>query len=352
MRAPRAFHSFVLAAALLCCSSLTVTLAQVLEVTASVAAGDGGSASPSVVDAGTMFSVAVRQVRVGSTTVGVALAHSSGTGTTPSATDGTGAAQLDVELSANETFGPLGNVIFELAGSLRTDARAQVEFTVRGTIGPVAARARLSAFSDDAVVFSPAELAADARPSLGRAGVGAALGVTARFGRSVILDVEPEFYLTGAGLTTRLDARVRRLRTFGDNELRVYLDGAFLPGAGGGPGGAADWHAAIGAGVLFPRGRAPDVEFAVMLGTRGSALSPGLRVSVAETLAGGVRLSLDGSLEPYRVDVHPARATAVVQLPVAGDVTLRLTAAVAALDMVRPTVFAVRSMISVPIDLR
>jgi hypothetical protein len=149
---------------------------------------------------------------------------------------------------------------------------------------------------------------------------------------------------------------MRRLRTFQDNELRVYLDGAHLPGAGGlaggGAGGAADWHAAVGAGVLFPRGRAPDLEFAVLLGTRGARLSPGLRVSVAETLAGGVKLSLDGSLEPYRVDVHPVRATAIVHVPVAGGVTLGFTAAVAALDRARPALVAVQSMVIVPIDLR
>src|SRR5690606_30292402 len=139
-------------------------------------------------------------------TVGAALGYNSG------------AAQLDLTLAANETFGPLGNVIFELSGSVRTDALAHGALTIRGTVGPLAARARLSAFSTDAAVFSPASVALDDRPSLGGAGLGAALGVTARFGRNVILDVEPDVYLTSAGLATRLEARLRRLRTFGDNE--------------------------------------------------------------------------------------------------------------------------------------
>lgn len=339
--------------------ALGTAQAQVLEVTAVVVSGtpEGPGTAPSgSVPAATAFSVAVRQARVGSTTVGVALGRSAGmagpAGAPTPVASGTGAAQLDVTLSAHETFGPLGNVIFELAGSLRTDALAQVEVTVRGTIGPLAARLRLSAFSADPVVFAPVALAADVRPSLGHAGVGGALGITARFGRDVILDAEPEFYVTDAGLATRFDARLRRLRTFGDNELRLYLGGSWVPGAGGGSGGLADWHAAFGTGVLWPRGRAPDLEVAVLIGTRGTAVAPGLRVSLAESLPGGVRLALDGSLEPYRVDVHPLRVTAAVELPIAGSVTLGFTAVTAALDQVRQTAFALQSSLTFPVDLR
>src|SRR5690606_18052620 len=103
------------------------------------------------------------------------------------------------------------------------------------------------------------------------------------------------------------------------------------------------WHAAVGAGVLWPRGRAPDIELAAMLGTDGSTVTPGLRVSLAESLQGGVRLALDGSLEPYRVDVHPLRLAASVELPVAGNATLGFTAVAAALDATRPTVLLVQT---------
>lgn len=342
--------------------------AQVLEVGAAVAgaavAGSGaGAPAAGPLEVASGFSVALRQVRVGSTTVGVAVTYSSGARVLGSmqrqASTGTGAAQLDLTLAAIETFGPLGNVIFELAGSVRTDALAHAALTVRGTIGPVAARVSLTAFSADAVVFSPAALAGDDRPILGRGGLGAALGVTARFGRNVILDVEPDLYLTGAGSATRLEARLRRLRTFGDNELRAYLTGAWaangwtLSAHGApAPASAERWHAAIGAGVLLPRGRAPDIELALLLGTNGVAVRPGVRVSAAEALPGGVRLALDGSLEPYRVDVHPLRVAATLELPVAAHATLGFTAVTAALDATRPTVVALQSTFRIPVDLR
>src|SRR5690606_27651703 len=333
-------------------------LAQVFEATASGAAavpvtGQAAAASH--------FSVALRQVRLGSTTVGVALGYSSGARALAAGSGGaagdTGAAQLDLTLSANETFGPIGNVIFELSGSLRTDALAQGALTVRGTVGPLAARLSLTAFGADQVVFSPTALASDDRPSLGSAGLGAALGVTARFGRSVILDVEPDVHLTEAGLATRLDARLRRLRTFGDNELRLYLAGAWAaagwtPGVSLLPGQGSRWHAAVGAGVLWPRGRAPDIEVAALLGINASRVGPGLRVSLAESLPGGTRLGLEGSLEPYRVDVHPLRLAATAAMSVAGDATLGFTAVAAALDATRPAAFSLQATYRVPVALR
>ena len=345
---------------LLAGAASNAALAQVLEAAVS---GAAGASATGAVGGAAGFSVALRQVRVGSTTVGAALGYSSGTRgllAMPGLLQGgSGAVQLDLTLSANESFGPLGNLIFDLTGSARTDALAQGSLTVRGTIGPLAARARVSAFSADAAAFSPVALARDDRPSLGAAGYGAALGVTARFGRNAILDVEPDLHVTAGGVATRLGARLRRLRAFGDNELRAYLHGAWAAGgwtptAVGPPGlgGAPRWHAAVGAGVLWPRGRAPDIELAAMLGTDGSTVTPGLRVSLAESLQGGVRLAFDGSLEPYRVDVHPLRLAASVDLPVAGNATLGFTAVAAALDATRPTVLLVQTSYMVPVEVR
>lgn len=338
------------------------THAQVLEVSTAAVLGvlpGPGAPAGGGADAALYSSVALRQVRIGATTLGVALSHSAGLArlwgvrTPPAA--GTGAVQLDVNLAANETFGPLGNVIFEVAGSLRSDAIAQLDMTARGTIGPVAARLRLSAFGADQAVFAPAALASADRPSLGSAGVGAALGVTARFGRDVILDVRPELYLSAAGTAARLETRLRRLRTFGDNELRLYLDGALAPAWRGGSVAStstpARWHAAVGAGVLWPRGRAPDLEVALLVGASGRQVTPGLRVSLAESLPGGVKVGLAGGFEPYRVDVHPLRVSATLEVPVTARGTLGFAVVAAALDRARPTAFALQSTFSIPVAL-
>src|SRR5690606_6858083 len=152
-------------------------------------------------------------------------------------------------------FGPLGNVIFELSGALRTDAIGQATFAVRGTIGPLAARVRLVAFGADAAVFDVLALVGDERTTLGMAGTGALFGVTARFGRNVIVDVGHELYLTSAGFSGRLDSRLRLLRAIGANEVRVYLEGATVrrgpdfgsdiaPGAGSEPD-PRSWHVAV-----------------------------------------------------------------------------------------------------------
>lgn len=347
-------HTLILAAALSTFIGASAVDAQVLEVSAAVALGPGAGNVAGPTQTATAFTVSLSQVRVGRTTVGIGLGHRRGVARVvgnsvpPAGALGAGAVQLDLALSANETFGPLGNVIFEVSGSVRTDALAQAALTVRGTIGPLAARLRLTAFGADAAVFAPVALAGDERPSLGGSGVGATLGVTARLGRTLILDAEPGLYLTRTGPTARLDARLRALKALGDNELRVYVHAATLPASTGAP---RDWHAAFGAGVLWPRGRAPDLEVAALVGTGNGRWSPGLRVSLAETLPGNVKLTLDGGLEPYRVDVHPLRIAAGVELPISTGATLALTAVTAALDDVRPSAIALQSAIRIPVTL-
>ena len=352
------FVAAVLAASMLAVAALGTVNAQTLDVAIGLgvqSAAPVPAGAPVVAPSGLSgrFTVAVRGVRVTGTTVGAALGYSRGA--MPGAWSragrqyATSAGQLDLSLSANETFGPVGNVIFELSGALRTDALAHGAVTVRGTIGPIAARVSLLAFGADAALFDSLAVGSDDRPTLGRAGAGAQLGVTARFGRTVILDVEPELYLTSAGFAGRLEARLRRLRTFGDNELRVYLHGASLSGAAPSEGG---WHAAVGAGVLLPRGRAPDVELLAFIGAHAGRVMPGARVAWSEALGGGVRLDAAGSFEPYRVDVHPLRVTFGFEFPVTAGSSLRFDAVTAALDRSRPAAFALRSMYSVPFSLR
>jgi len=337
--------------------------AQTFEVAAGLLASPPASptATPHGPGAGLAgsFGVALTGVRTGGTTLDASLGFTvggvPGAWSTPRTAGSRSAAQLAVDLAANEVFGPLGNVIFELSGAIRTDALAQAALAVRGTIGPIAARLRLSAFGADAAVFDALATADDARPTLGRGGVGAELGVTVRFGRNVILDAEPDVYLTSAGVAGRIQVRLRRLRTFADNELRVYLLGATVPGttpAIGAPPATGAWHVAVGAGVLLPRGRAPDVELLVFAGTRGAGVVPGARVSWAENFGGGVRLDATGSFEPYRVDVHPVRVAVGLELPLAADSTLRFDAVTAAFDRTRPAAFALRSSVSMPVELR
>jgi len=186
----------------------------------------------------------------------------------------------------------------------------------------------------------------------------------------VIVDVEPELYFTSAGFTGRLDSRLRLLRAIGANELRVYLGGAtvrrrpdfgpqawpdFGPDIAPGAGHESDpmsWHVAVGAGVLLPRGRAPDVELVALVGTRGSGVSPGARVSWAESLVGGLRVDATAGFEPFRVDVHPLRLAVGLEFPVATGRTVRFDAVAATLDPSRPTAFALRSSLRMPTDLR
>lgn len=313
--------------------------AQSLSVSA--AAVGRGAAAPG---SGAAFSVAVAGVRVGATTVGAGLA------VRLFGADPATVMQLDLALAENRVFGPLGNVIVEAAGALRTDGDAQASVTVRGTIGPVAARLDLAAFTADPARFAPTAVASDARPSFGTSGAGGRLGLTARFGRDLILDVAPELYLTATGTSARLDARLRRLRTFGDQELRVYLHAAGTPRFDA-------WHTALGVGVVWPRGRAPDVEAALSIGVSSApgsaavALAPGARVSLAENLAGGLRLDVVAGYEGYRVDVHPLRASAGLDIPLA-DGTLRLESALAALDPTRPVAAVLATSWSMPVTLR
>lgn len=331
------------------------TVAQQLAVTGSLCleqAGSPATAAPAPATScpTTTFSVALSDVRVAGSTVGLELSYLAGAvdpvpvgAPASDPAPGKGAVQLGLSLAANETFGPLGNVVFELDGDLRTDALAQLTLVARGVLGPVAARIDLGAYGADAAAFDPLAVAADERPTLGGPAVGLRLGLTGRLSRNVVLEASPELYRSAAGLSGRLATRLRLVRALGENELRVLLRAGATPGF-------ASAYGAVGAGVSFPRGRAPDLDFAVHLGLRDGRLAPGVTLNLAENLSAGVKTGLMAAYEPYRSDVHPGRALGSVSLPL-GDGTLELALAGAFLDPVRPAAATVSTSYRLPVKL-
>ena len=291
-------------------------------------------------DGGTL-ALAVTGVRSGGTTLGLELSlgghHNAG------ATEAV--AQLGIDLAANETFGPLGNVVFELSGALRSDGLAQGTLGARGALGPVAARLSIGAHGAPRAVFDPLASAADDLANFGQPGFSTSyrLGLTGRPSRNVILEADPELYLTNSGAAGRLAMRLRLLRTIGDNELRLLLRGGTTPGFA-----AAYWS--LGAGVLFPRGRAPDITVGVHVGVADSKVSPGVTIDLSENLPGGLRLGLDAALEPYRRDVHPGRVAADFSLPL-GTGRMELALAGAFLDARRPSALVLRTSFVTPLSL-
>lgn len=283
------------------------------------------------------LSLAYSGVRIDGTTAAVELGYRS------DGDSGRGAAQVGIALAANESFSLLGNVVFELAGDVRTDGLAQGTVGARGVLGPVAASLTLGAYGADAGVFEPLAIADDERISVGGFSAGLQLGLSGRLTRNAIVSLDPEVYVTGDGLVGRLAARLRLLRALGENELRLHLFAGTSPGF-------EEAYGSLGAGVLFPRGRSPDIEFGVSVGIAAGRVAPGASVTFVENLAGGTRLSFDAAFEPWRRDVHPGRATAAIGFPVAGG-TLRFALAGAVMDPLRPAAVVVQTSYQLPLGL-
>lgn len=280
----------VLAVSLACLTSIAT--AQTFTV-ALGAASSPAATSPTV-------SLALEGGRVGRATVGLALSYHE-------------AAQLGLTLSENRSFGPLGNLIFDFSTDVRTDGAARAEITARTVVGPVSLRAALGAFTHDAARFDAAAAARTVYPSLAGPGFFAPgfslrVGAVGRLGRSLVLEADPELYLLADGMALRAEARLRWLRAFGDNEVRL------LARAYSGPPGAGA-HVAGGVGLVLGRGRAPDWSFSATLGVSGGQLLPGAAVEVVERFAGGQVLTLSLAAEPYRRDVAAYRATASLAAP-------------------------------------
>lgn len=283
-------------------AAMTVALAAALAFTGSALAQSvslgvaGGVGGPAGRAAGRV-SVAVLGAEVRGSRVDLGLAYDAAAG----------AAQLDFGVQANETFGPLGNVIGEGRLWLRTDAQAQASLGVRGVLGPVALGVRASAFTADPARFDPLALLGAERPDFGAAGFGLSLSASGRVGRTVILEADPELYLVPGGAALRATARVRLLRAIGRNELSVRAEG-YLPPAGG------TFDAALGVGFTWTRPRAPNLDGALYLGWSRGGLAPGGTATLAQQL-GPVLASLQLAAEPYRLDVPPYRARLGLQAP-------------------------------------
>lgn len=276
------------------------------------------------------FSVRVfaEDVRLAGNTVGVSL----------------GPDHLKLTSWSAQTFGPLGNVVFELEGELRSGPFARARVAARGVIASVAARAALVAAGADEERFDSLAVARDGRPLVGGPTLGLELGGTFRLDRQVVLDVAPDVYVAPGGLTVDALATLRLLRAVGPNELQLHLQSAVLPVGRGG-------HVALGTSVVLPRGRAPDWTFSVWAGWGPTGVLPGASLAMAEDLAPGVRLTADAAYQPYRRDARPLRVSLGLTARL-GEPTLRLEVAGGALHPSASDAVAAELSIGFPLPER
>lgn len=298
------------------CLALGGAQAQTVALSATGCAADAPAACRPLA-----FGVAWRGVRVGATTVGLDLA-----------TSGVG-----LELSAAEVFGPLGNLVFELSGELREGPVARARLGARGVVASVAARLAVAAAGADDERFDPLAVAGEG-PLLGGPRFSVEAGGTFRLDRAVVLEVSPALHLAPGGAAVTGGATLRLLRAWGENEVQARLGFAALPGAGD--------HAAVGAALVLPRGRAPDWQVAAWLGYGETGVLPGASFDLAEQLGGG-RAALTAAYEPYRRDVRPLRAAASLELPFEGP-TARVEVAAGALHPTAPDAVAGRLSLAWP----
>lgn len=222
-------------------------------------------------------------------------------------------ARLGVGASLNHAFGPLGNVVFDVWGALRTDGTAEGRVGARGVVGPVAVRLAVLGFSGEPQRFRLGAVTSTERPTLPGPALGFKAGVSARLSRDLVLEADPEVYLAG-GVALRAEARLRFLRALGENELDLVALAYGVPGLSAGDG-------ALGVGLVLPRGRAPDWSFTALAGLSPRGVALGGRASVAEAL-GDVRLTLDAAYEPFRLDAAPLRLRASASWAAPGGTAL------------------------------
>ncbi len=275
-RAHRFLSRLAFAALLLALAVPAAARAQTLRL--GMVAGDPGIAPRA--------SLRVENASVGSNRVMLGLAYD-------------GAAQLDLGMQANQTFGPLGNIVGEATMALRTDGAVQGALGVRGVLGPVALGVRLSGFTDPPARFDPLMVAGATRPAFAAGGWGLALDASGRPARSWIVEASPQLYLLPTGAAWRADARLRWLRAIGPHELSLRLRGYLPPGASG--------DAAVGLGFTYHRRRAPDLDGALYMGVGAGGFAPGATASLSQAL-GPVQATLGLDAEPYRRDAPPYRA--------------------------------------------
>lgn len=269
------------------------------------------------------FEVALRDLRSGATTATLSV------GGYP------GAVQIGLDLQQNDTFGPAGNIVFELGGRLATDGSYQGRLAVRGVVGPVALSAALSAFNAPPEAFAPLAYALASRPitAVGEAGFGLELTTDIRASSELVIGFAPDLYLLEGRLAARLATSVTLLRALPEVDAVIALEGYGAPGFDSG-------HAALGVGAVWRRRRAPAWDGTLWLGVGGTT-APGFSGRLAQRL-GSTLLSLDAAAQPYRLDVAPYRLHARAAFPL-GEGEAEVGAAVGYRNDLQATVrFGVR----------
>ncbi|MDZ7800669.1 MAG: hypothetical protein U5K81_07750 [Trueperaceae bacterium] len=221
---------------------------------------------------------------------------------------------LDLSVRRSSSLPPFGTLVFELDGGVRagpggfaTRARAGG----RGTLGPVAARASLEAWTAPPDRFDPL-----ADPGLGRAGEGVALAVGSdvRLDGTWIVSLDARMERDVARAATSIDAsatlRARRL-------LSRTVDGILV--VQGRAADRADGRAGVGAGVLVTPRRAPEIQITAWWDAAPGE-GDGLRGALGVETRGAVRvdaarLSWRLRVRPLAPQRHPIDANASLVVP-------------------------------------
>lgn len=221
---------------------------------------------------------------------------------------------LDLSVRRGSSLPPFGTLVFDLDGGVRAGPdgfATRVAMGGRGTLGPVAARASLAAWTAPADRFDPL-----ADPGLGRAGEGVALAVGSdvRLDGSWIVSLDARMERDVARPATVIDAsatlRARRL-------VSRTVDGVLV--VQGRAADRADGRAGVGAGVLVTPRRAPEIQVTAwwdaapgegdgLRGTVGMETRGAVRVDVA-------RLSWRLRVRPLAPQRHPIDANAGLVVP-------------------------------------
>lgn len=218
---------------------------------------------------------------------------------------------VGLDLRRTETFGPLGNVSFEVSGRLRTDAHYQGQIGARGVIGPLALNLQLSAFDAPPETFEAGAAARETRPvsATGQIGFGVEIEGDIRADRDVVISVAPDLYLIDGRFAARLQTQIALLRLLPEIDGTLAVHGYASPGFERG-------HAALGVGAVWRRRRAPVWSGTAWLGI-GPTFAAGISARVAQRLGGGALLTADLAVQPYRRDIAPYRLAAGLSLPLA-----------------------------------
>lgn len=239
---------------------------------------------------------------------------------------------LGVGARTTTSFGPIGNLV--LRGRLDVDTGGALDAAIagEGVIGPVAARARLSAFNVNPGHFQlERAFARDARPRYleskpqGTLGFELKGGLTYRLTRTLIAEVDPAAsFVPGVGFGAEGSASLRIAGLVDRDDGVVLFQAQLTPGLTAG-------YVATGFEYRLNRVGMPLLRVAGLVGTGSEGTSPGVRFRIASPVARPpppMRYGLEVGLEPYRTDVPSLRADASLSFDAAGgELTFRLLTA-------------------------